>query len=252
MGGLEWGREGGGRLPRVSSRKSQRLWFPTLNQPALGLRVCQSHRPSFSSCFCHSIGCQCPVLLFLCVCPTLVSLFSAPTHHGRAVSVVCWPVAAGAVPFWCVVCQSKGRVFFGAHRRRPWAGARRDCQWVSAASVQAASSRRQPLAAAPAGATLSRLLRFWGCCVDESRDRVTPSDCRGSVSYPPMTAFQSTAAATARTLRRPRSLFLLLLSFVLVLPPHDCASHVSSDNQVCSSVSTAAATVVPDRARWFL
>lgn len=177
---------------------------------------------------------------------------SAPTHHGRAVSVVCWPVAAGAVPFWCVVCQSKGRVFFGAHRRRPWAGARRDCQWVSAASVQAASSRRQPLAAAPAGATLSRLLRFWGCCVDESRDRVTPSDCRGSVSYPPMTAFQSTAAATARTLRRPRSLFLLLLSFVLVLPPHDCASHVSSDNQVCSSVSTAAATVVPDRARWFL
>lgn len=239
-------------MPRVSSRNSQRLWFPTLNQPALGLRVCQSHRPSFSSCFYHSIGCQCPVLLFLCVCPTLVSLFSAPTHHGRAVSVVCWPVAAGAVPFWCVVCQSKGRVFFGAHRRRPWAGARRDCQWVSVASVQAASSRRQPLAAAPAGATLSRLLRFWGCCVDESRPRhalglprlgfLSADDC-----FP-----VHCRCHCEGTLRRPRSLFLHDLSFVLALPPHDCACHVSSDNQVCSSVSTAAAIVVPDRARWFL
>lgn len=177
---------------------------------------------------------------------------SAPTHHGRAVSVVCWPVAAGAVPFWCVVCQSKGRVFFGAHRRRPWAGARRDCQWVSVASVQAASSRRQPLAAAPAGATLSRLLRFWGCCVDESRPRhalglprlgfLSADDC-----FP-----VHCRCHCEGTLRRPRSLFLHDLSFVLALPPHDCACHVSSDNQVCSSVSTAAAIVVPDRARWFL
>lgn len=37
-----------------------------------------------------------------------------------------------------------------------------------------------------------------GDVVSTRADRVTPSDCRGSVSYPPMTAFQSTAAATAR------------------------------------------------------
>lgn len=218
---MGWSGDGrrGGRSPRALP-KSERLWFPTLIQPALGLRVCQSltdPRLPRSIITLLVVSAQC---FLRCVRPTLVSLSNAPTHNERAVSVVCWPVAAGAVPVWCVVCQSKGRIFLCARYRRPWADARCDCQWVSAASAQAASSRRQPVAAAPAGATLSRLLRVLGCCVDQSRGRGTSSDGHGSVSHPSMTAFQATAAATSRMLGRPRRISSYTFSLLTRRCPH--------------------------------